>query len=259
MSKLGSVLKFERADKHLGDVLTACKQFLNRQPYRITPDQEGNPGKLQFWITLTEEPSDDVALAAGDALHNARSALDHVVYELSRKREANPTHTSFPIQSQPADWNKGDKLGAPQISSGKHQIRLLPEGAQAIIEDLQPWKGLNVLKPDRERLCDLHRLDIADKHKNLNAAVASVDTPAIGSTGDEPFPVFEHEHRGPLKLNARTLLVRLSFIPKVEVYPMALLDITFREGFPRDVPIGAKLLELLGCVQSVLGQLHVFL
>jgi hypothetical protein len=264
MSRPGSILKFERAHQHLSDAKAAVSQFFAADDaYEIASDEETEPGKQLFWITLLRDPPEEISLAAGDAIHNLRSALDHIVYELSSKREANPRDTSFPLFTKEEDWDKRDKRGALQISSGLYRVRLLPDGAKTLIYNLQPcprpepWKP-DLFGPNRQRLRELHSLDIADKHKNLNVAVLYAGPSAIGTNEFSPTR-FEHFHMGPLQRDTRTLLLRLSFPEgKVDVELIPMLDIVFSEGLTPNEPVGRKLDELLRNVGMVLNALSRF-
>lgn len=263
MSDPGSLLKSQRAYKHLFDAKTAINEYLgDPKPYDIARDEESEPGKLLFWITLHEEPPPLISLAAGDAIHNLRSALDHIVYEISSKRETDPVHTGFPLFSEEADWDKRRKNGARQINSGLYRLRLLPEEAVTLIYNLQPWPRPEPWEPDmfgpnRERLRELHTLDIADKHKNLNLAVLHVDMVGIGTERDSDTR-FEYIHRGPLEANTRTLLVRLAYPTKVKVEPLPILDVVFSEGLTPNEPVGRKLDELFRNASMVLNALSHF-
>jgi hypothetical protein len=262
MTSPGSLLKFRRAEKHLLDAKTATNEFLRRKPYEITRDEESEPGKLLYWMTLFEDPPSEISLAAGDALHNMRSALDHIVYELSSKRETNPRDTSFPLHTKEGDWDKRNKDGTLQVGSGLYRVRLLPEEAQTIIHDLQPCPHPQPFMPDlfgpnRKRLRELHALDIADKHKNLNLAVFEVDIAGVGT--DEESPIrFEYVFKGTLNPNARTLLLRLFYPTKVNVELLPGLDVVFSEGLTPNEPVGRKLDEIIRNIGLILNALSRF-
>ena len=263
MVKPGSVLKYDRAYKHLVDAKTAVGEFLAAKPYDISRDGESQPGKLSFWITLLEDPPPEISLAAGDAIHNMRSALDHIVYELSSKREANPRDTAFPLLTKEKDWDRRRKDGTLQVRSGKHRIRLLPSEAQTFIHNVQPWPRPEPFWPDlfgpnRERLRELHALDIADKHRNLNLAILYVDMVAVGTSTASDDLRFEYVHKGPLQPNTRTLLARFVDPAKVYMELLPQLDVVFDEGLTPDEPVGRKLDELFLNVSRVLSRLWQF-
>ena len=263
MGELGSTLKFQRAYAHLKDVQSCAAKFLARKPYDIAPDDETYPGMRTFWITLNDLPNDTISLAAGDAIHNARAALDHVVYELSAMCCSDPTDTAFPLIHKPSDWDSRDKRGRLVKSCGEHKTRLTGK-AQAVIKRLQPMNGLDFTKPDRDtmtrrKLVDLHDLDILDKHKKLNVAVAYVEMSPIAWYGDKPFPGFDYVYSGSLDLNTRTELVRLKGIPKADVQSIPQVHVTLSEGGTGNPPIADHLDHLFMGVRVVLSELQQFL
>jgi hypothetical protein len=256
-------LKWKRAYHHFSQAQAVIAKFLNsheEKPYEVTQDQGSEPGKLLVWLTLRKEPP-DVSLAVGDSIHNARSALDHIVYAISSRQEPNPTFTAFPIQTVEAHWDRGAKRGKLAKSSGEYQTRLLPAPAREIIKELQPWPGRNPPHLDRERLELLHKLDIADKHKKLNLLVTYLQLAAYGARLGEAEAAPPLEYFSPtvtLQLNTPILLFRFAD-PKVLVQPIPRLDITLTEGGRREVPVVRQLNEILDCVRRVLGQLEVFI
>lgn len=263
MVELGSTLKLQRAYAHLQDVESCAAKFLARKPYDIAPDDETYPGKRAFWITLNELPSDTISLATGDAIHNARAALDHIVYELSALMEPDPEDTGFPLIHTPKDWDRRKRNGGLNKGSGKHKTRLSGQ-AQAVIKRLQPMNGLDLTKIDRDtitrrKLVDLHNLDILDKHKKLNVAVAHVEVTPIAWYGDEAFPGFDHVFTGSLDLDTRTELVRLKGIPKVDVQSIPQIHVTLSEGGAGNPPIADHLRNLFMGVGIVLSELQQFL
>ncbi len=264
MTDPGSLLKFRRAEQHLAEAQTHVRKFLARNPYEIAREEEGEPNRTSFWVTLHEEVPADVSLAAGDAIHNLRSALDHIVYEISSKREANPRNTSFPCLAKESDWDQRREDGSLQPYCGLNRIRLLPDEAQTIVYNLQPWPREQPFMPDlfgpnRERLRELHLLDIADKHKNLNVAVLEIDVVGVGHNETDPDFEFEYVLRkGPLQPDTRTLVLRLFNPSKVQVEFLPTLDIVFSEGSAWNEPVVGKLLEIYRNVGMVLNALSRF-
>ncbi len=251
-------LKVNRAYKHFTDAVTAATEFIQGEPCQIIPDTESEPGKLRVWIKLSEELPDHIALAAGDAVHNMRSALDHIVYEISSRRESAPEWTAFPILSHKGNWEKRDKKGALQRTCGKYAVRLLPDAVQAFIESLQPYQEFSdadAFLPSRERLAQLHSMDIDDKHKNLNLAVIDLENLAVGHDGAAILPDWEYVHPGgPLKLNTPELLFQFGSRGQVDMKPIVTLGVAFSEGLAPNEPVPDCLREQLRCVEDVIRE-----
>ena len=95
-----------------------------------------------------------VMTGAGDMIHNLRSALDHLAWQLVLANAMTPSgDTSFPI----AESLK--KFQAMKI----RKMRDMAPKAQQAIEQLHPYKGGN------EPLWRIHYWDIVDKHRQLLA------------------------------------------------------------------------------------------
>jgi hypothetical protein len=71
-------LKIERADHHIGDLERQLREF-TRHNLDASVDYRDD-GTLDIHITVLEPPP-CVALILGDAVHNLRSALDHLMWE----------------------------------------------------------------------------------------------------------------------------------------------------------------------------------
>src|SRR5712691_3359279 len=142
MTSPGSELKFQRAEYHREAVRGLLKSYLNPPPYSIRRDDDPRRG-LSFWITLERKPPDEIALTAGDCIHNLRSALDHIIYELScHTAGQHVPDTAFPILVSSRNWK----------SISGQQLRSVPGPALKRIEELQPFQGLDAKYWTRERL-----------------------------------------------------------------------------------------------------------
>ena len=90
--------KIERAKKHIADLHLACEAFFSSRPYDIRV--ETNPDKLErsYHLVSIREVPDEIISICGDALHNLRSALDHLAFQLVLVAGNKPTRrTCFPI------------------------------------------------------------------------------------------------------------------------------------------------------------------
>jgi hypothetical protein len=260
----GFILKLDRGYHHLMNARAQIDEFVSGNPYQIVRDDESEPGKSRIWITLLEEPPDLISLAAGDAAHNFRSALDHLVYEISSQKKREPRGTSFPILTSENDWDKRTEKGKLQVSSGSYQTRYLPDAARALIQSLQPCPRPepyppDMFGPDRQRLLQLRNFDNADKHKQLNVAVFYVQHVMVGHSSPTGLPDWDDFHRGgPLQLNTPTLLIQFAKTLEVDVDPIVMLDVTFSDGYSPREPVGTCLDELFVCVRAIIGALGRF-
>ncbi len=105
-----------------------------------------------------------MALVAGDALHNLRSALDHLAWELAeRYGSGGDDQTAFPILAK--EPNKGwSAYAARRLGGATHS------GVLSLLERYQPYRR-DPRAPTDELLWILHRLNIVDKHHTVRPAV----------------------------------------------------------------------------------------
>ncbi len=154
----GPRLKVGRAKKHIEKLDAAISGFLVDNPYEVLeePDPEfgGEHGGKQWRIRVKADPPDDLALLAGDAIHNLRSALDLLVGQLVIANGKDPKREAFPIGDTKTDFETG-RFG---IKTLKGRIS---SDAIRVMRELQPYQGGN------DSLWRLHKLDIVDKHRLL--------------------------------------------------------------------------------------------
>jgi hypothetical protein len=128
-----------------------------------------------------------IGLIVGDALHNLRSTLDHLAWQLVLEAGSAPTSsTSFPIFDDAAKYGRG----------ALSKLAGMRQSAIDAIAAIKPYKGGN------DTLWRLHRLNNVDKHRLVISVgftnTAHSITPSLrerlrrgfaGSYGpDVPFP-----------------------------------------------------------------------
>jgi hypothetical protein len=125
--------KLTRADKHLKIATRLVRSYIRRECKAVP---KLNPKTMQMEVVAHLPPvGDAVGLVVGDCVHNMRSALDHIVYQLvlsNPKRPAGTPNisTQFPL----ADTLEGYK---GQVDRGR--IRGVRDDAAALIDLLQPY------------------------------------------------------------------------------------------------------------------------
>src|ERR1700728_1779547 len=148
--------KIERAEKHINEVEDQLIAFGNKNPYKFTAERDPKTRELIYrMVEVGALP--DIAPATGDALHNLRSALDHVICAFS---STITTSTSFPLVDPAKKASERKKAFRSKIGS------LSPEG-EKIVERFNPYDRIDPI------LWRLHQLDILDKHKTLATVAAS--------------------------------------------------------------------------------------
>jgi hypothetical protein len=147
-------LKIKRADKHIADLKGAIVSL--KESSSVAVQENAHTGVKELIHTLEfAKYADDIALIAGDAIHNLRSALDFAWVCMLRKHvpTADLDRAKFPIYPTLEDL-KGALNGIGINAASNAAIFNL------LIADIQPYKtgkygGIAY---------SLHKLDITDKH-----------------------------------------------------------------------------------------------
>lgn len=171
----GARLKWDRANEQAGELSAEIGAFLNdeRNRYKLALDRDTDTPEERVIIRFDRATPDVWSVRIGEIVHNWRSALDHMVYEIAAAEGEGkvPMGTEFPIfldRAQFASKNRG---------GGLYKIRGLPEPARTSIEEIQPFNRDD--SPERHRLWALQELSNWDKHRllhltNLAAAVRNL-------------------------------------------------------------------------------------
>ncbi|MGI8885724.1 MAG: hypothetical protein ACR2G9_02235 [Gaiellaceae bacterium] len=160
-------LKLERSRELLNQILTEQtesregieKQIAKHEHY-VTTLEYDRDGPWQV-VRCTEhlpEPPVRWAFLVGDAMHNARSALDHLACRLVERAGKQPSRrTAFPIRAKEPKTNR-------EIETFEAAIKGMSESHKTSIRRLQPYANKS---DEARRLLAVAALDNADKHQLL--------------------------------------------------------------------------------------------
>jgi hypothetical protein len=163
-------LKFSRVGEHMVALDAAIKTFLSTEPYGARRVVERDGLEHIFYWTSYEPCPDRFGLIAGDAIHNLRSSLDHMVVALAIEgAKSSGKHLGwddlnslqFPIVNKTLAFNE-------QVTRGR--LRDVNAGATALIESVQPYNSKDPGAPKRSLLAMLSYLDNSDKHRILTTS-----------------------------------------------------------------------------------------
>lgn len=182
-------LKLKRAEKHLTELKDYTASFSDTRPYDTELRVEREPERTHYIVRayLRDPPDYTPSIIIGDCIHDIRSALDHIVAELTEPVELRE-RSSFPIYEK--------NIRQPGFKAQREAFRTategLPDHALAFVEQVQPYhRGEDApLDP----LAILHRLSNADKHRELIVTSRALLEPATGLTSDESVSVLV-QHR----------------------------------------------------------------
>lgn len=165
----GCRAKLERAWEHLhvldNEITSFLSAFKEGEAYEIVTEiDEQERQEVRRMKVITPIPDVRWGVLTGDIVHNARSALEHVIEQATIAHHGSPLpRTDFPVFKDPLDYGRTTKKGGPAPGSGLYAIRGVSPQAAAIVEKLQPYQRGNDYA--RSPLWVLHELWNMDKHR----------------------------------------------------------------------------------------------
>jgi len=154
--------KFDRADEHIDTLKRMLAAQFDNEVDGARAEYEPktqNAGFVYYTHTARASHMAKQAVVIGDIIHNVRSGLDHLAWELVKANGGTPTKdTYFPILKVAPTPDRYGHPRPPHIAGG------VDPAALELIEAEQPYNW-NV--PDRHPLLSLHRMWNEDKHCSL--------------------------------------------------------------------------------------------
>ena len=151
--------KLERANEHILDVKQQVRTYLSTPPgpYTITSKLDDDRSTYRFYASGDPRPPLKIAIVAGEAIHQLRASLDHLVVALAKTNKGKPPFKSlqFPVCSKREKFKKA-------IAEGK--IKGVSKSAFRRIVRTQPY---HLDAPTEHTLWAIHDFDIRDKHQLL--------------------------------------------------------------------------------------------
>jgi hypothetical protein len=202
-----------------------------------TLDKSGDDeGEMVFTVNRVKTPPIGVGVRLGEVVHNLRTALDQVAWQLARLSlgGASPSRGNFfPICATRADF---------ESRNTQAKLRDTAPRFRRVIESFQPFAG-----KDNEVLLYLSRLSNRDKHQVLPVVVVAADNPRMTVTPvrdarprhDQPW-TFELFARYPITVGEEALRV-----PVFIEGPDPTIDLDFEGLFFIGLPDGSNILEVL--------------
>jgi hypothetical protein len=234
--------KVTRAKKHLADLIAIRNTFIGQaEPDMIKVYTDPETGNEITKITKIVAPPPDIALIAGDAIHNLRSALDHLAYQLVfvKTKKKPPSSIYYPIFADAKSYETG-KIG---------KVKGMSKEAEDLIDASKPYLG------GTDELYWLHTLDIADKHHALVVTVVAVAgawviSPARWFRPDHKTCYTLHNIRTPLNVGDIVLIREPNCEDKV--------DLSFDVGFGEpEIVKGQPIPKLLDDISNLIDGLIV--
>lgn len=248
----GFRLKLHRANDHLKTLESEIEAWFEQQPYGIVGEYKpGPPEEYLFSFRLFDPPPRRWGLLIGEFAYQARSALDHLAWQLVTLNGNEPSRRiQFPLVLSPFDWPGGEGEGRLAGASDRH-VRL--------IERLQPYNRLAGgewsywLTTFDDPLAVLSFLSNEDKHRVLiptTAALGAVGYEVTGSYDVAPITDTGVISYGPLVDRAPLLHLPVTATgpePKVEMYFHERVQVTIDHmiGLPAKASVRRQRLDVL--------------
>jgi hypothetical protein len=153
-------LKLSRASYHLERLDAEIREWRERATHRYVSRFNRESGKQLVYIRFPELIPSELPLIIGDCLHNLRSALDNLAYELAvRHHGTSPLPERFDRRSEfpifgDREWKAHER---------RNKIGCIHPKAHAIIKRLQPYNNGDEFAS--HPLWQLHELSNMDKHR----------------------------------------------------------------------------------------------
>lgn len=168
----GAIAKVEHANRHIAALAKEAGRYFAKRPYQVVQTAHSDTGEAGYYLyERFGFPDRLLALFIGDALHNLRSALDHLACACVIARGGTPDRTQFPILLKETGFE------------GKLREDLGKAGPVAI--DLV--RALSPTPTGNSMLAALHQLDVADKHRLILPVACTMDvTIQVGGFEGKP-------------------------------------------------------------------------
>lgn len=227
---LGIQAKIDRAIEQL-EALHREVLNLRDDPHAWTIVQGHNTDGTKHFIRFDPRWQAGTAerwgVIAGEIIHDLRSALDHLVFQVILLNERTPDRWHwFPILG--TEPSQGFVAATTWVQPDKHgPLTNVSREALALIEGCQPYKG-----GDRSLLRLLNELWRTDKHRHLLPMLVVSELPKVEVINGELVEQrLERDERGANVLHV-TVKPTGNAQPEVNVKPQPPLDIAFAGGVP---------------------------
>jgi hypothetical protein len=243
----GCWVKIDRARQHCAEFERAANAWLETKPYRFRTDFD--PATNVRVIRLSQAPIVPLGLCAiiGDALHNLRSALDHLIYRIAA------------LESRQDPPPKAGKLAFPICVTKEgfdHRRQWLGDISnpmRASLEEFQPFRT-HPANPRESALWILDELDIVDKHQDFPLVLIQIGDRLVLKPSGPGISIHGLAAPRPLEANAE-FLVYSSEDPAVSLEFDPTFEIAFARSdvLPEGHAVGAALETLARNVETVVG------
>lgn len=168
----GCAAKVARADQSISELNAEIDAFLSKEPLAIVREDDPQKGQIVWRAKVVRSIPREWSVRIGEIVHDLRSALDHMVWQLVLANGESPDgKTEFPVF-----WDAGRyRADSPR------KVRGMSQEARAQIERLQPYHAAH--RFEDHALYVVHKLNLTDKHQLLNVIASSYRPQRFGLSG----------------------------------------------------------------------------
>jgi hypothetical protein len=229
-------LRLARAKEHFDLLNAELDRFLESNTYTI--DAERRKGHIELRAGQVTPVPAAFGPIVGDCLHNLRSALDHLAFQLSaancegQQRARVERATAFPIFDDAERFGERDRQGRPSRRSGLWKMQGMAEEVREAIEALQPFNS-SVPAGQYSYLSLLRDLSDTDKHREPQLVVPILARGTIEISGEGVIAKNLQISRGPLVAGGVLATASLSGSEDLAyVSGRFEIGVSFAPGFP---------------------------
>jgi hypothetical protein len=145
----GPLLKIERAKQHVTDLDGKISEYVAGTPFELRVREREQLRDRLIYIQAEPPIPDEFALILGDAVHNLRTALDHLIFAIVRDEAPQPRQVGFPFV---------EKEESLTSAIATRQVHIAPKEVIAALHALKPYPAGN------KYLHAVKSIDERDKH-----------------------------------------------------------------------------------------------
>lgn len=174
--------KIDRAQFHISDLEGQFSAFIARKPHRFGIKHDAATGQQFVQIRFVEPVPSTFAVVVGDAVHNLRCSLDHMLWALiGWDNGTQDKHLKFPFRNNRENYKAacgGFKTPSAWIPGFLEKFEAFPRGRGQVF-------------------CALNDLDNIDKHRAIQ--------PLLRATTHPTFTVYR-EGAGPIRMGSNAFI-----------------------------------------------------
>jgi hypothetical protein len=159
--------KLSRARRHFAHLSDVLRAYLEKPPYVVSSKRDPTSRRLHYVAVHVAPTPIELPAIIGDTVHNLRSALDHLAYQLVWIGTGKPpgSHVYFPIADDSSKYP----------AQRDRQLRGASPDVIRAVDALKTFRGGD------DVLWRLHRLNNIDKHRVLLVAGSAFHSVNVGA------------------------------------------------------------------------------